>query len=183
MEIWKDIEGFEGKYQISNKGNVKSLPHYYEWRGKKKFNKGKILKPYKTGKKPFLTVDLTGKPYLVHRLVAETFIDNPNSYKEVNHKDENKLNNDVDNLEWCTREYNVKYSILKTREGVRKVHGTSVCCRDIITGKIIKKYDFIVDVAKDGFPPKQISAVCSGSYRGKNKGIYKGYYWQYIERR
>lgn len=181
MEIWKDIEGYEGEYQVSNLGNVRSLPHYYNWRGVKKFNSGKTLRPYKTGKYPYLTVQIRGKGYLVHRLVAEAFIKNPYDYKEINHKDENRLNNVVENLEWCTRKYNIEYSVKKVKAGVRKVHGTPIYRADIETGEIIKKYDFIVDVTEDGFDPKQISAVCSGSYKGKQKGRYKGYMWGYMK--
>lgn len=182
METWKDIKGYEGRYQVSTLGNVKSLPHYYEWRGTKRLNKGKLLHPYKTGKYPYLTVQIEKKAYLVHRLVAETFIENPNNYSEVNHKDENRLNNTIENLEWCTRKYNIEYSIEKVRIGVRKVHGTSVYRADIKTGKILKIYNYIIDVKEDGFAPKQISAVCSGSYRGKKEGIYKGYLWGYVKR-
>ena len=183
MEVWKDIKGYEGLYQVSSKGNVKSLPHFYTWRGAKKYNRGKMLHPYKTGKYSYLTVQIKGKNHLVHRLVAENFADNPNNYKEVNHKDENRLNNNADNLEWCNHQYNIEYSVKKVRKGVRKVHGTSVYRADIKTKGIIKKYDFIVDVKADGFSPKQISAVCSGSYRGKRKNIYKGYLWGICERR
>lgn len=182
-EIWKDIAGFEGKYQVSNMGNVRSLPHYYEWRGTKKYNKGKLLKPYKTGKHPYLTVQIDGKPKLVHRLVAETFIDNPMQCKEVNHKDENKFNNNVNNLEWCSRKYNIHYSLESIRKGIRKVHSTSVYRTDIETNEILKIYNCISDVINDGFAPKQISSVCSGKYKGKNKGVYKGYKWGIVEKR
>ena len=182
MEIWKDIKGYEGKYQVSNLGNIKSLSHYYEWRGAKRLNKGKLLRPYKTGKCPYYTVQIAGKAHLVHRLVAETFIENPYGYTEINHKDENRLNNKVENLEWCTHEYNINYSIEKVRRGVRKSLGSPVYRADIKTGKILKTYNHIVDVEEDGFIPKQISAVCSGIYKGKRKGVYKGYLWGYVKR-
>ena len=111
-EIWKDIKGFEGKYQVSNLGNVKSLPKYTYSKGYPQLRKEKILKPAKTGKhRNYLAVGLNdGKHYKVHRLVADAFIPNPNNYPQVNHKDENPLNNCVDNLEWCTNQYNTKYS-------------------------------------------------------------------------
>ncbi len=100
-EIWKDIEGFEGEYMISNLGRVKSLKsniilRQFEYRGG--YLEVHLRKPkIKVHKK-------------VHRLVAEAFLANPNHYKEVNHKDENKQNNMVNNLEWCSRSYNNTYN-------------------------------------------------------------------------
>ena len=111
-EIWKDIKGYEHLYQVSNLGRVKSLPKYSNSKGYLELRKEKVLKPYKTGRKRnYLTVRfLDGKAYKVHRLVAEAFIPNPDNLPQVNHKDENPSNNNVDNLEWCTNAYNVKYS-------------------------------------------------------------------------
>ena len=104
-EIWKDIEGYEGLYQVSNLGDVRSL----------KYAGGNKVKPLKQDndgngyKQVILYKDGKRKNCKVHRLVAMAFISNPNNYKEVNHKDENPSNNNVNNLEWCTNEYNVNY--------------------------------------------------------------------------
>lgn len=104
MEEWKDIEGYEGKYQVSNKGRVKALN--FKRTSKEKIikeanNKGyKAVKLWKFGKR---------KSYLVHRLVALSFIPNPKKLPQINHKDEDKLNNNADNLEWCTQFYNNIY--------------------------------------------------------------------------
>lgn len=104
-QIWKDIEGYEGKYQVSNTGRVRSLN--YNRTGKIKVRKqGKDKLGYKS---VFLCKDGKNKGYLVHRLVAQAFIPNPNNYPVVNHKDENPSNNTVWNLEWCTQEYNCNY--------------------------------------------------------------------------
>lgn len=107
QEVWKDIEGFEGKYQVSNLGNVKSL----NYNGTKY---ARNLQP-KKNIGGYLWVDLwkNGVPHhwLIHRLVAISFIDNPNNFPIINHKDENILNNSVDNLEWCDNAYNVIYSL------------------------------------------------------------------------
>ena len=105
MEIWKDINGYEGLYQVSNTGKVMSL----SYRGT--IGAWKILTPiYNKG---YETVQLhkNGKTIrkYVHRLVAETFVPNPNKYKVVNHKDEDITNNKADNLEWRTAGYNVTY--------------------------------------------------------------------------
>ena len=111
-EIWKDIDGFEGIYQISNYGRVKALPKYTFSRGYPQLRKEKMLKPYYTGKcRNYLTVSLSdGKQYKIHRLVAQAFIPNPHNYPVVNHKDENPSNNAVTNLEWYTHQYNIRYS-------------------------------------------------------------------------
>ena len=106
MEEWRDIKGYEGKYMVSNKGNIKSLN--YRRTGKEKIIKGVPdghgylqVKLYKDGK------DKKGK---IHRLVAQAFLENPNSLPEVNHKNEDKTDNRVENLEWCSRLYNNTYN-------------------------------------------------------------------------
>lgn len=103
-EIWKEIEGYSN-YKVSDKGRVKSLY---------KNGKEKLLKPSKN-KNGYLRVTLTKdhkvKHIFIHRLVAQAFLENPDNLPQVNHKDENKENNCIENLEWCTASYNVKYSI------------------------------------------------------------------------
>lgn len=111
-EIWKDIQDYEGKYQVSNLGRIKSLQR---WSGKKFYNREKILTPYINKKNGYAYIYLTknnkGKNIRVHRLVAKAFLDNSNNYSDVNHKDCNRTNNNVNNLEWCTRSYNIKYAL------------------------------------------------------------------------
>lgn len=107
--IWKDIKGFEGKYQVSNLGEVRSLNY------KMRKNKGnsRKLKPDLHPKSKYAKVTLRkdGKRYAfnIHRLVAQTFIPNPNNLPQVNHIDENKHNNCAWNLEWCDNRYNCNY--------------------------------------------------------------------------
>ena len=109
-EIWKDIPEYEGLYQVSNLGNVRSLN--YNRTGEIKLlkqgnvNGYKVVILYKDGKK---------KNYLVHRLVAIAFLPNPNNLPIINHKDENPSNNNVNNLEWCTQAYNTNYG-----EGIKR---------------------------------------------------------------
>lgn len=116
-EIWKDIEGYEGLYQVSNLGRVKSFMAAPKTGNKSEYIMGQTLI---TG--GYLTVYfcVNGKrsKRQVHRLVAQAFIPNPSGLPFVNHKDENKTNNVVDNLEWCTSEYNANYgtSIQRARE-------------------------------------------------------------------
>lgn len=102
-EVIKEIKGFEGRYTISNLGIVRSLLT------------NQIMKPYIT-KAGYARVNLRYahsrdfKSLLVHRLVAMNFLPNPNNYKEINHKDCNRVNNKLSNLEWCDRFYNIKYA-------------------------------------------------------------------------
>ena len=95
-EIWKDIDGYEGRYIISNYGNIKS----------KKTNKNVYFSNSKKYKRVLLSKDGKAKGYSVHRLVAQNFIPNPNNYPCVNHLDCDGRNNRVDNLEWCTYKEN-----------------------------------------------------------------------------
>lgn len=123
-EIWKDIKGFEGLYQVSNLGRVKSLsrmifvsnPHFTGYRKTKEkilSNKPGIIKYVYV----ILRKDCKSFQVGVHRLVAEAFIPNPNNLPEVNHKDENPSNNQIDNLEWCSHYYNSNYGTVNQRKG------------------------------------------------------------------
>lgn len=126
QEIWKDISGYEGYYQVSNLGNVKSMERIVERKNNETGNlplKSRILSlnTYPKGyKKVTLRKNNTSKSFFVHRLVAEAFIPNPNNYPYVNHKDENPSNNHSDNLEWCTNEYNMSYGTLGYRISLAK---------------------------------------------------------------
>jgi hypothetical protein len=117
LALWKEVVGYEGRYLISDEGDIYSLPKVVKgaWLQKRK---GKFLKKGKRGRKGqpqyefVVLVDCDGICHKesVHRLVAKAFVDNPNNLPEVNHKDENSLNNHADNLEWCDRQYNIEYS-------------------------------------------------------------------------
>lgn len=109
MEEWKDIKGYEGLYQVSTLGRVRTLPRI-SCQGHPL--KGGYLKPRRCPNgylNACLSKDGTKSYKLIHRLVAQAFIDNPHDYPQVNHKDEDVTNNHVDNLEWCTNRYNSNY--------------------------------------------------------------------------
>lgn len=122
-EVWKDIKGYENLYEVSNFGNVRNTEK-------------KLLTQFKN--KGYLCVDLyknnQRKHYRIHRLVLMTFNENNNYNLDVNHKDGNKLNNKLDNLEWCTRKENLKHAV---RNGLNK---QSIKITAIKNSKIIKCY-------------------------------------------
>ena len=113
MEVWRDVKGFEGYYAVSSNGNVKSLDRIIQGKRCKTHIKERVMRQY-VGKDGYLSIQLFsgGKPitFKVHRLVAQSFLDNPDNLPEVNHIDGNKQNNTVDNLEWCTRGYNIRHA-------------------------------------------------------------------------
>lgn len=160
-QVWKDIQGFEGLYEVSNYGNVRSL----------KFGKIKYLKPAKDGGGYYFVILCKNgivKHFKVHRLVANAFIENPNGYNEINHIDEDKTNNKVENLEWCTHKYNKRYSCAKKVIGVNP------------------KDDFIIvmgatrDGEEIGLKQQSVSAAASGKFNKKGNHTYKGLNWYYI---
>lgn len=128
MEEWKSIPGYEGLYEVSSYGRVKSLDRYVKVKSKSyRLQKGKMLSPIKN-KYGYLQVFLccNGKYKIisVHRLVAEAFIPNPDNLPIINHLDEDKSNNRVENLEWCSHRYNSNYNgVLKKRSQRMKENG------------------------------------------------------------
>lgn len=167
-EVWKNVVGYEGLYKVSNLGRIKSLYNYNR-------NGSNILKP--KIKRGYYTVGLRKngirKWYLVHRLVAQAFIQNHNNYPQINHKNENKLDNNVNNLEWCTVLYNNTYGTRIKR--VKDKTSKPVLQYDI-NMNFIKEYASLVDATKEmGLKSTScISLCCSGKYETS-----KGYIWRY----
>ena len=194
MEIWKDIVGYEGLYQVSNLGRVKSLAYevtYYRERTNSyvtRPHKEQIVKPV-TRQHGYLGVMLYGKgghktrgfkTFSIHRLVAEAFIPNPDGLPEVNHKDENKQNNTVDNLEWITRKGNVNYGTTQQRRANNRINNDKRCKRVMqisLDGKIIAEYPSLAEVQRQtGYSSSNIWNFING--KNTNKHQY-GFIWRY----
>lgn len=173
QEEWRDITGYEGYYQISNLGRVKSLDRVVIGKDGRKFHyKCQIMKPgihYKGYILVKLCIDSKQKCYKVHRLVAQAFIPNPDNLPQVNHKDEDKTNNRVENLEWCTNEYNNKYGTRIERTSKRVLQYT-------LDGKLVKEWPSTRECERSGFKHAGVSACCIGK---KYHKTYKGYIWKY----
>lgn len=181
MEFWKDVKGYEGLYQVSNEGRVKSLNY-------KRTGKEKILCPKKHNK-GYLQIQLMNgdknKTYTIHRLVAEAFIENPDNLPCVNHKDENKKNNNVENLEWCTYKQNF--------EAYVKNHPNFAENRNYEKSKRRKLDNMVEQISKDNVVIKRWKNVreieltnkwsawsIAECCRGNRKTAY-GYTWRYAK--
>ena len=157
MEHWKAIAGFEGIYEVSDQGRVKSL-----WHGKER-----ILKPHNSGSgylKVTLCKDGHTKQLLLHRLVAEAFIQNPNNLATINHKDEVKTNNVASNLEWMTQADNKRYSANKLVQMFDKS-----TCELLATFPSLSEAERVTGIANGN-----ISNCCLG-----NRKSAGGYIWKY----
>lgn len=176
-EEWRDIKGYEGLYQVSNEGRVKSLERdAICGRGGVYHFPERLLKPT-ANSVGYLQVYLCkdGKPkwYRVHRLVAQVFLPNPDNLPEVNHKDENQHNNRLENLEWCTHKENCNYG----RRKVANQDKTKKVAKYDLDGNLLAVYKSLSEAWRTHNVPKGggIGNCC----RGEQKQAY-GYKWQYV---
>ena len=181
-EIWKEMPDYEGLYQISNRGRIKSVSRIKNAGSKFKYvSKEKLLKQQIT-KDGYLSVFLCKngerKCLSVHRLVAIAFIPNDGKLSDVNHKDENKLNNSVDNLEWCSKEYNTKYGT-RTQRTSKRIKQVS------LDGEYLKTYNSVKEASRmTGIGSSNIHNCAIGKVlikRGKEYTCRSagGYLWEY----
>lgn len=180
-EQWKHIKGYELLYDISNYGRVKSLEKKSIMNNRTYHTK--ILKCHIDTKK-YLDVDLSrnGESHRkrIHRLVAEAFIPNLNNLPQINHKDCNKWNNRVDNLEWCNNSENQQHAF-KNGLNSRKKYGESPRAKKInqydLSGVLIKTWDSVIRIKEEkGYSDGFICQCCKGKY----KKAYN-YIWKYAE--
>lgn len=176
-EIWKEVKGYDKRYMVSNLGRVKATPNEYPHLGGIRHTKEKILKPMFCKHTGYYHINLfkrdgTRKQTTVHRIVAETFIPNVNNLPFVNHKDEVKTNNNVNNLEWCTPKYNMEYSHIRAR------HISAVSIP-------VEQYDFdgnLIETYKSSAEAGRALKVCPSSIhlccKGKI-GSVRGFLWKY----
>lgn len=178
-EIWKPVEGFEGLYEVSNLGRVKSLSN-------NKSRKERILKPAKT-KNGYLYVGLCRngkmKYFKVHRLVATAFIPNPEGLPEVNHKDESKSNNCVSNLEFCDRKYNINYGSHNKRAASARINHPAFsksieASRFSDFREICLRFPSMREAGRKGYDYNYVSRCCRGCYCSRGN-FYKDLFWRF----
>lgn len=168
MEIWKPLEGYEGYYKVSSEGRICS------WHGN-------ILKPQKR-RHGYLSVWLykngDRKQVSVHRLVAQTFIPNPDNLLEVNHLDEDKTNNKVSNLQWCDHRYNTNYGTTQRRRilKIRNNSRSKPVAMYTKGGELVKVFPSLGEATRSGFAGGNILHCIQGKY----SHAY-GYIWKYAQ--
>lgn len=175
-EIWKDVDGFEGYYQVSNLGRIKSLSRVVNnYPNCTRTLPERVIRGHVNKHIGYVVVSLSGngkKMDYVHRLVAKAFIPNPNNYPFINHKDENKTNNRIDNLEWCTPNYNIEYSGVRTKSSEK---ASIPVLKYDMDGNMLARYRSATEAATElGVESYCIGLCCKGKI-----GSVKGYLWRY----
>ena len=179
IEQWKSIAGYEGLYEVSNLGRVKSLNY-------NKTGVEKILKPNKV--KGYLQVQLWRdgkyKMFLVHRLVATAFLPNPEGFEQVNHLDENKSNNCVSNIEWCSAKYNNNYGSHNERVAAALTNHPAKS-KAVEASKypdfseICLRFASTMEADRNGFNHCAVSTCCRGCFNREGNNKYKGLFWRF----
>ena len=173
-EQWRPVVWYEGFYEISSLGRVKSMNYNHTGREK-------IIKPFKN-KKGYLRVCLykNGKRkfFLVHKLVAEAFIPNSKGFDQVNHKDEVKTNNCVSNLEFCDCKYNVNYGT-RTERQVASQSKAVEASKFPDFREIELRFASTWEADRNGYKQGGVSACCRGCFNREGNNKYKNLYWRF----
>lgn len=177
-EIWKDISGYEGLYQVSNLGRVRGLDRILKNRYSSFKYKGCVLKQNKANRynQVCLSRGNTAKNFAVHRLVAKAFIPNPYNYPCVNHINEDRFDNQANNLEWCTHKYNVNYGTRTKRvsKSMIGVNSKPIIQKDL-SGNVIKLWKSGKEIEREtGILSSGVCQCCKGYIK-----TFKGYKWSY----
>ena len=175
-EIWKtaiyDDVVYEGLYQVSNLGNILSLNY-------RNTGRAELMNPWED-KDGYLKIGLRKNRktdfILVHRLVAQTFLPNPDNYPQVNHKDENKANNRVENLEWCDGKYNHNYGTINQRISKANTNGklSKPVLQLSLTGELIREYPSANECGRNGLERSGVIRCCNGKQK-----THKGFKFMY----
>lgn len=183
MEEWRDIKGYEGMYQVSNLGNVKSIERK-AWNGRGyRVIKERIMKTYDNGYGylfVYLTKDGEQEKCYIHRLVAEAFLENPDNLPEVNHISEDKTDNRLSNIEWCSHIYNQNYGTRNKRIAEAMTNHPKLSKAVIGINKVS---GLIVEFSSAHEASRQLG-IDQGHITDCLKGRYKssgGFYWMYAE--
>lgn len=175
QEIWKDIKGYEGKYMISDFGNVKALSQTIVYSNGHEYQKKGHTKKTTVNAQGYKVVSLwshnVGKVFLVHRLVAETFIENPQNKRQVNHLDGDKTNNHISNLEWATVSENIDHAY----EHKLTTRARPVRC--VETGIV---YRSVCNASEKMFGSRKKQASISACAHGQIKS-HLGYHWEFVQ--
>ena len=180
FELYAPIKGFDGLYEVSTWGNVRSLDRWITYKnGRKHFCKGKVLKlDYNNYGylRVYLFKDGKRTNFLVHRLVAKAFVPNPDNLPLVNHKDEVKDNNYPYNLEWCTDEYNTNYGTRNERVAKSNTNGklSKKVYQYDLKGNLVNIWPSTMDCGRNGYDSKTISACCLGKLK-----THQNFIWSY----
>ena len=176
MECWRWIPGFEGLYQVSTRGRVRSVDRWITYKdGSKRFIRGHVLKPVRNNcgyLRVWLSRNGKGRYVFIHRLVAETWLDNPENKPQINHLNEQKDMNDVFNLSYCTAKANVNWGTRNKRAADSQ--SKPVEAIDPKTGQVVFEFSSTQEAQRKGFSQRHVSACCLG-----NRKHHKGYMWRY----
>lgn len=180
-EIWCDVIGYEGLYMVSSFGRIASLSRIIHCTNRDIMSKNKILIPFTVAQHGYYAITLVingnKKKFYIHKLVAKHFIPNPNNLCEIDHIDGNPLNNNVENLKWCSHTENVNNPITRKRNSLSKIGkfntSKSIPVVQLKDNILVKVYPSMAEAQREGYSQSKISLCCNGFINH-----YKGFIWK-----